>query len=276
MDIINALNDILNFFINLIDLLNNTGENVVNTIQSLFPSAVETVLNSSDFNNMYDVMVPVGVALAAVFVGMDLIEKMTIEMVTVDKIIFMFVKLFVAITLITNGVLLFKGLNGISMFVVEQMQGALGVTPITLGESGIIKPKIDSLAGGAIELIVFLIKMFNPMYFILSLGDFFRIIFSLVLIPIAAYQRAIQIGYYCLASPIILSDTAGRGLKSSHSINFVFNLLKVFMEYPLIWLGLYLAFEVRDGFGESFKVLSFVIVCTTILFKSRSFAKTLF
>ncbi len=275
MEPINVIIDIVNFFLKVISVLQNAEGTMLETIATMYPEAIAKILENPDFVAMYQVVVPVGTLLAVVYCSMDIMEKASIELITVDKVIFAMFKLVVALALISNGIIIFQGLNAISEMLVEKMADILSVSEYTISTDTIASGEVESYSGAGIAFLFFIVKLLNPVFLFQLLGDIFSLVFVLILIPIAAYQRAIKVGYYCMAAPIILSDTAGRGIRTSHAMNFLFGLMRIMLEYPIAWLGVAFVMELNSAGYLTFGTLSTMLIATTLLYKATSWAKTL-
>ena len=126
--------DIVNFLLELMDVMNQlfamigdgTNANLL-LIQQLFKTSVEKVLYHQDFINMYEVMAPIGVILVVLYFSLDLMDKVAMEQVSVEKIILTFTKIVVGVALVNNGLVIFRGLNAFSIVIVDTINSALGL-----------------------------------------------------------------------------------------------------------------------------------------------------
>ena len=244
------------------------------------PEAINHVLDSVDFDTIYSTMIPIGTILAVLYVSLDIMEKATITEFTIDQLMLSFVKLIVAVGLINNGILLFKGLNAFSEMITDvALNQALGAD-LTIGAYSMATTDLPTVGKNVLTLIITVFKLLNPLFLIEATENLLWMILYLVLVPIAAYQRAVRVGIYCLLSPIILADIAGHGLKNSNAIKFIFSLLGVMMELPVTAIGMYFAYAL---FGEDGAFtfsgaasLACILLVSTMLFKSKNYIKTLF
>jgi len=69
------LKDLLSFVMEIINMISGDGSSVIAQIGNTFPEAINKVLENDSFNAIYEIMVPVGIGLAAVFMSIDIIEK---------------------------------------------------------------------------------------------------------------------------------------------------------------------------------------------------------
>ena len=275
--------DIVNFLLELMDVMNQlfamigdgTNANLL-LIQQLFKTSVEKVLYHEDFKNMYEVMAPIGVILVVLYFSLDLMDKVAMEQVSVEKIILTFTKIVVGVALVNNGLVIFRGLNAFSIVVVDTINSALGLDG-TIGTIPIRSGEAEATA--AVHSIAGIIKVFlailNPIALMASLEDFLTVLIFVFLIPIIAYQRAVKIGLYCLLAPFALSDTIGKNAVNQRAIKYIFNLLKAFLEFPIIYYSCYLAFQLREADIFNGISIAFLIVLVTVIMNSRETIKTM-
>ena len=275
--------DIVNFLLELMDVMNQlfamigdgTNANLL-LIQQLFKTSVEKVLYHEDFINMYEVMAPIGVILVVLYFSLDLMDKVAMEQVSVEKIILTFTKIVVGVALVNNGLVIFRGLNAFSIVVVDTINSALGLDG-TIGTIPIRSGEAEATA--AVHSIAGIIKVFlailNPIALMASLEDFLTVLIFVFLIPIIAYQRAVKIGLYCLLAPFALSDTIGKNAVNQRAIKYIFNLLKAFLEFPIIYYSCYLAFQLREADIFNGISIAFLIVLVTVIMNSRETIKTM-
>ena len=275
--------DIVNFLLELIDVINQlfamigdgTNANLL-LIQQLFKTSVEKVLYHQDFINMYEVMAPIGVILVVLYFSLDLMDKVAMEQVSVEKIILTFTKIVVGVALVNNGLVIFRGLNAFSIVIVDTINSALGLDG-TIGTIPIRSGEAEAAA--AVHSIAGIIKVFlailNPIALMASLEDFLTVLIFVFLIPIIAYQRAVKIGLYCLLAPFALSDTIGKNAVNQRAIKYIFNLLKAFLEFPIIYYSCYLAFQLREADIFNGISIAFLIVLVTVIMNSRETIKTM-
>ena len=156
--------DIVNFLMELMDVMNQlfamigdgTNANLL-LIQQLFKTSVEKVLYHEDFINMYEVMAPIGVILVVLYFSLDLMDKVAMEQVSVEKIILTFTKIVVGVALVNNGLVIFRGLNAFSIVVVDTINSALGLDG-TIGTIPIRSGEAEATA--AVHSIAGIIKVF--------------------------------------------------------------------------------------------------------------------
>ena len=275
--------DIVNFLLELMDVMNQlfamigdgTNANLL-LIQQLFKTSVEKVLYHQDFINMYEVMAPIGVILVVLYFSLDLMDKVAMEQVSVEKIILTFTKIVVGVALVNNGLVIFRGLNAFSIVIVDTINSALGLDG-TIGTIPIRSGEAEAAA--AVHSIAGIIKVFlailNPIALMASLEDFLTVLIFVFLIPIIAYQRAVKIGLYCLLAPFALSDTIGKNAVNQRAIKYIFNLLKAFLEFPIIYYSCYLAFQLREADIFNGISIAFLIVLVTVIMNSRETIKTM-
>ena len=275
--------DIVNFLLELMDVMNQlfamigdgTNANLL-LIQQLFKTSVENVLYHQDFINMYEVMAPIGVILVVLYFSLDLMDKVAMEQVSVEKIILTFTKIVVGVALVNNGLVIFRGLNAFSIVIVDTINSALGLDG-TIGTIPIRSGEAEAAA--AVHSIAGIIKVFlailNPIALMASLEDFLTVLIFVFLIPIIAYQRAVKIGLYCLLAPFALSDTIGKNAVNQRAIKYIFNLLKAFLEFPIIYYSCYLAFQLREADIFNGISIAFLIVLVTVIMNSRETIKTM-
>ena len=275
--------DIVNFLLELMDVMNQlfamigdgTNANLL-LIQQLFKTSVEKVLYHQDFINMYEVMAPIGVILVVLYFSLDLMDKVAMEQVSVEKIILTFTKIVVGVALVNNGLVIFRGLNAFSIVIVDTINSALGLNG-TIGTIPIRSGEAEAAA--AVHSIAGIIKVFlailNPIALMASLEDFLTVLIFVFLIPIIAYQRAVKIGLYCLLAPFALSDTIGKNAVNQRAIKYIFNLLKAFLEFPIIYYSCYLAFQLREADIFNGISIAFLIVLVTVIMNSRETIKTM-
>lgn len=245
-------------------------------LQTYFPEAIDRVLTHPDFINMYNVMIPIGVTLVMLYLSMDLMEKIAMEQVSIETIVLTLFKVVIGAALVNNGILIFEGLNGVSTWFVDTINGALGISS-NIGSIPINNPEIDAV--DTMEtiwgIIRFLLAVFFPPVLIASISDLLIILVFVFLIPIVAYQRAVKIGVYCLLAPFAISDTVGRGYSSMRAVKYIFNLLKAFLEYPIIYYSCYLAFQLNEADVFGTVSFSFLIVLVTVIMSPHDTIKTM-
>ena len=284
-ELLSLLYDIWSILCGLVDALNSSDHFGLDYVVTMFPSSINDVLTNIDFTHMYEAMIPIGTILAVLYVSLDIMEKATITEFTIDQLILSFVKLVVAVGLINNGILLFQGLNAFSEVITDvALNQALGAD-LTVGAFTTETVDLPSIGKSVLTLIITMFKLLNPFFVVEATENLLWMILYLVLIPIAAYQRAVRVGIYCLLSPVVLADVAGHGLKNSNAIKFIFSLLGIMMELPVTAIGMYFAFELfgEDGAftsnvssASTAGSLACVLLVSTMLFKSKNYIKTLF
>ncbi len=279
-ELLSLLYDVWSILCGLVEALNSADHFGLDYVVTMFPEAINHVLDSVDFDTIYSTMIPIGTILAVLYVSLDIMEKATITEFTIDQLMLSFVKLIVAVGLINNGILLFKGLNAFSEMITDvALNQALGAD-LTIGAYSMATTDLPTVGKNVLTLIITVFKLLNPLFLIEATENLLWMILYLVLVPIAAYQRAVRVGIYCLLSPIILADIAGHGLKNSNAIKFIFSLLGVMMELPVTAIGMYFAYTL---FGEDGAFtftgaasLACILLVSTMLFKSKNYIKTLF
>ena len=279
-ELLSLLYDVWSILCGLVEALNSADHFGLDYVVTMFPEAINHVLDSVDFDTIYSTMIPIGTILAVLYVSLDIMEKATITEFTIDQLMLSFVKLIVAVGLINNGILLFKGLNAFSEMITDvALNQALGAD-LTIGAYSMATTDLPTVGKNVLTLIITVFKLLNPLFLIEATENLLWMILYLVLVPIAAYQRAVRVGIYCLLSPIILADIAGHGLKNSNAIKFIFSLLGVMMELPVTAIGMYFAYAL---FGEDGAFtfsgaasLACILLVSTMLFKSKNYIKTLF
>lgn len=268
--------DLLNIFYQFFAMIGSEGEAGISIISKMFPEAINKVLNHQDFVAMYRVMIPIGIIFSVLYYSLDLMDNVGFEQVSIEKIVLSFSKLIAGVALVSNGLEIFKGLNGFSILAVEQINAALGIEDLT-GVVGYSTTEVNAeVMKSVFGMLKFLIAIFNPLAFLSMLSDLLIILIFVFLVPVIAYQRAVKIGMYCLLAPIALSDTVGKGAFSIRAIKFLINLFKAFMEFPIIYYGCYLAFELNQS-GDVFADLSisFFIVLITVIMNAKDTIRTL-
>ena len=284
MELINYITDLINIINEFFVMIGDAGTGTLGIIYSKFPMAVTKVIEHPDYAKMYNVMIPIGISLAALYTLLDVMEKTSLDELTVDKIILTFAKLIAAIGFIGNGITVFKGLNGASLMLVDKINTTLGINVSAFDsfQSGFHEITVSDSTAGVFRFIGLMLELANPVTLPVVIGDVLLVILLAILIPIAAYQRAIKIGTYCLAAPIVFADTAGHGLKSSRSVRYVIQLFRAFLEYPVIYLSIYAVIYLDDkgvfttAHGHPAAKIVFVVMLITCLFSSRDYIKSLF
>ena len=277
-ELLSILYDLWSILTQLADAINDGEMSGLNYICKMFPDAIQKIFEHPDFITIYEIMIPIGSVLAVVYVSLDIMEKATITEFTVDQIILSFVKLIVAIGLINNGIVLFEGLNDFASMITEiALNQALGAD-MDIGTLSVAEATFPEIGKDVLSIIIAVFNLLNPANIIEITENALWLVFFLLLVPIAAYQRAIRVGIYCLLSPIVMADVAGHGLKNSNAIKFVFGLLSVMMEFPITAIGIYFGLQLFGDGGAYEDMVPFacVMIISTMLFKSKNYIKTLF
>lgn len=273
----------------IIDFLNNAtagiSELIGMTIKELMTQPMEMMLNSTSLTSLYDVFVPVSILLCLLYMSMDLLSKATMSNFNLDVLIKNFIRLIIGITLINNGVEIIKGLNGLSVWIVDmfwQSQETLFV----------ISTDFDTVPVPSESYTFFemIIAFVNFLKSIID-GSLLSMILYFILINICvvfvSYQRTVKIGYYTIVAPLVMADVSGHGLQIK-SKKYLKGLFASFMEYPMVMIAVGAALKlfndprIKPGLAnEAPYLLSYVIVLTPIVligivFKGKKFAKEIF
>lgn len=281
MNTFNALFNILITFLQNTFDYEGVNDQLTETAITWFSEFASLILENDSFAKIYNFFVPIATLLMAVYVLLDILEKISMDGVSLDQIVKSLFKFVFAMGLISNGIVIFKGFNAASVIIAERFSGFSATSSMTSPmDESIIKQIADMTTGGFATAKIMLILANPVVLFHLCVASLYACV-SFILCPIAALNRAVKMGIYCLTSPFVFADVAGRGLSGSKSYKFLLRLLSFFIELPVMVIALKLVDSLASG-SYSSQEMSFIaqvaLLCIyiTALFSANKFAKNLF
>ena len=118
-EIINTVFSLLNSLFTMMPDAATTG--LMLYINEMFPDIIDKVFQDSFFTSMYSMMIPIGIALCALYVGFDILEKTTLQHFNLEMLILSITKIVVGVGFVSNGIAVFRGLNAVSARLAEMI-----------------------------------------------------------------------------------------------------------------------------------------------------------
>lgn len=193
---------------------------------------LSVILDNGFFGFLFNIMLPIGVLLCVIYFALELMDKATTTNFSVETIFRQFLRLFIAIVIMTNVRELTRGIVGFAYFLCEQMLKdgivSLDYHPAEFAArySANVHYTIMSILNGALN---FALKFYG-----ITIG----------------VMRAITIAVKIFISPIIVADVYNNGLNSS-GIKFFRGLLADCLQTTVITILYVLCMMATTAFSEN-------------------------
>ena len=278
-----AVVDFYNFTLSLIERAlsgDMAGAALTSLIYSTFTYFPEQIFSADGFQKIYDFFVPIALVFAVIYVLFDILEKVSMDNVSLDSIIKSLFKLVLAFGLISNGVYIFYGFNGATAMITEKIMSAAG----DQFNDATTVVKYTHPVSGTLAILKLLMSFTD-----VAVGTSYALqllytIIYLFIAPMAALTRALKLGIYCIMSPFVFADVSGHGISGTRATKFAFRVLAVFLEFPIIIIGLVIVGTIRTSANINMMspitslITDFVLlgIYTTLIFSANKFVKNLF
>lgn len=238
---------------------------------------------------IYDnVCVPIGMGLVLIYFMVNLIERsMQQQQIDIEQIIKLFLKLFIGLYFIENGLELMSELYSLGISFLNSIVGANSVGGSTVSDA-IVRGLWTSLTGesweGEWNVLDVIIKGV-PLLLMLIIPFLGMFIITLICIAVC-YFRLIEFYIMTCAAPIALSDFFTEGTHGN-GWRFVKNYIAIALQMGIIMLALIVFSGIMAGITPSavsgwtiimiiwfwIEYLALGAACCAVILKSRSIAK---
>lgn len=197
------------------------------------------VLNSKIFNLCYDMLVPIGIILCAVYFGVELMDRASSTNFSVETIIRQFLRFFIVVVLISNLPNFLLGMVQFSIFLCKELLETVDITAIRD-----VYPAMNYTIGfSTYRTLSNLISNTFLTYVLRIFGVFVGI------------SRAFTVAFKCFLAPIIVPDMYNNGLNSS-SMKFLRGFLADCMQTTAIVVVYCICMYALSGETEAYAAIS--------------------
>lgn len=218
--------------------------------------------SGSSFTTIIDSITPIGIGLAMVYISKEFLEKTSLSNIDLEQIIKMFMKLVVVVALVNNVSSLFVGMNSFSNAIYDDFSRLIKVTSESVQETGSgfaddifadggsVNDKFSNIMdpgsaddknteGVSFDVIGGLVAI---------LGGFISSILYIVIITWVSCTRSVKLGYKAVFAPVMMANITGYSTRSA-AIQYCKEVLAIFMQLPIAYIGLCFAIKLVTGAG---------------------------
>lgn len=229
---------------------------------------------------LYDnVMLPIGMALVVLYFLLELMDKVTQELVSIEIFLKMFLKLFIAVFLIQNGLNILDGLLSVGLSLIGSLIVTIQSTDFAVGEDIVTAFQQEVENASFFTQIVMCIELLIPkvIMFIIEIA-----------VQVICWGRIIELCVRAMLSPIPIADVFADGMRSN-GVRYLKKYAGVCVQGAVILaiaavmytLQLTMLPDMDDVSWSSFSMftIKYIIIAASSLFmivKSQTWANDLF